>query len=78
MKLLISKLNILHVPQRDDVNTKPTNDKKLANMNAIDFVYETFIAFKGDKPIDCDNNMKNSIKRIQYNLSEYSLTFVYK
>lgn len=44
--------------------------EKKAKLIAIDFLHETFIAFKGKQPIDCDNGTKKNIKQIQYFLSE--------
>lgn len=48
----------------------------MAKLKAVDFVNETFIAFKQDKPIDCDNQMANNIKRQRYFLSEQLFAFV--
>lgn len=64
------------------MNIKPTNGfgnaDKPAKISATDFAHETFIAFnKGDKPIDCDNCTRNSIKRIQYFLSKYRFLLVF-
>lgn len=68
-----SKFNKYHVLQRDDAAAKPLNGDSFdikAKLTAIDFVNETLIAFKGDNVIECDNSMKNSIKKIQYFLSK--------
>lgn len=47
-------------------------------MFATDFVHEAFVAFKGDKPINCDNGIKNNIKCVQHYLSEFFFSlFVY-
>ncbi|XP_055314184.1 double-stranded RNA-specific editase Adar-like [Sitodiplosis mosellana] len=59
----------------DDMNTKPTcngfeNADKRAKIAATDFVHETFICFKGNKPIDCNNGTRNNVKRIQYFLKK--------
>lgn len=67
----------MHVLQRNDINRMPIKDEKMAKLTAIDFVHETFVAFKEDKAIDCDNNIKNNIKRIQYFSSEYILLFLF-
>lgn len=45
----------------------------MAKLEAVDFVNETFIVFKQDKPIDFDNQMANNIKRHHYFLSEQFL-----
>lgn len=52
--------------------TQTNETDKKAGIFAADFVYETFIAFKGDKSIDYDNLTKNEIMQIQYNLSKCS------
>lgn len=44
--------------------------EKTAKISAADFVHETFICFKANKPIDSDNGMRNNIKRIQFFLSK--------
>lgn len=62
------------IRQTDDMSTKQTNGfgigDKVAKIFATDFAHETFIAFKANKPIDCDNTRRNNIKRIQYFLSK--------
>lgn len=48
------------------------NFSKLAKMCATDYVSETSVAFKSDQYIECDNAMKNRIKRVQHLLSKYT------
>lgn len=53
------------------MSTNQTNGfDKTAKIFATDFAHETFIAFKANKPFDCDNSKRNNIKRIQYILSK--------
>lgn len=73
----MNKMYEYFIRQTDDMKTKQTNGygsaDKTAKIFATDFAHETFIAFKGDKAIDCDNCTRNNIKRMKYFLSKLVL-----
>lgn len=64
----------MYISQANRAITEPVNDdtvvEKKAKLIAIDFLHETFIAFKDDTQMDCDNGTKKNIKQIHYFMSE--------
>lgn len=44
---------------------------RMAKLSAIDFMYRSFVVFRGNKLISCNSSDKKDIDHIQYKLSKY-------